>query len=282
MIAVTGAAGKTGLALLRALALQEVPVRAVVRRTEQVGVVRRAGASAVAIADLRDVSALSAALVGVDKLYHICPNMQPDETEIGLRILDIAQRLGCHLVYHSVLHPQTEEMPHHWAKLRVEEAILRTDLSFTILQPAAYMQNIAAQWQGLLAEGCFRVPYDPSTRLNMVDLVDVAATAAIVLTASGHEGAIYELAGPETLSQTEVAAQIGSFLGRTICAEAVDRKLWADSARQSGLSAYAVETLLKMFRYYEQFGFFGNANVLRLLLGREPNCFADFLLAMGY
>jgi hypothetical protein len=32
------------------------------------------------------------------------------------------------LVYHSVLHPQTEQMPHHWHKLRVEEMLLESRL----------------------------------------------------------------------------------------------------------------------------------------------------------
>jgi hypothetical protein len=31
-----------------------------------------------------------------------------------------------------------------------------------------------------------------------------------------------------------------------------------------------------MFRYYAQYGFWGNANVLRWLLKREPTTFADW------
>ncbi len=54
-----------------------------------------------------------------------------------------------HFVYHSVLHPQTEEMPHHWQKLRVEESLFRTHLPFTILQPCAYMQNLDIHWPGM-------------------------------------------------------------------------------------------------------------------------------------
>lgn len=47
----------------------------------------------------------------------------------------------------AVLRPQIEVMPHHWNKLRVEEALLASGLSFTILRPAAYMQEAFWDWK---------------------------------------------------------------------------------------------------------------------------------------
>jgi hypothetical protein len=38
-----------------------------------------------------------------------------------------------------------------------------------------------------------------------------------------------------------------------------------------------VQTLLKMFRYYAEFGLVGNPNVLRWLLGRQPTSLGDFI-----
>jgi nucleoside-diphosphate-sugar epimerase len=111
----------------------------------------------------------------------------------------------------------------------------------------------------------------------MVDLEDVAQAAAIVLTQLGHAGATYELAGPETLSQTEIATILGQQLGRPIHAQVVSLDEWERRARASGLSDYAVETLVKMFCYYERYGFWGNPRVLGWLLGRSPNTFAAFV-----
>ena len=92
-------------------------------------------------------------------------------------------------------------MPHHWAKLRVEEMLLASGLDVTILQPTAYMQNILAGWPGIVADGVFWVPYPVETRLSLVDLQDVGAAAARVSTEPGHEGATYELVGTAPLSQ---------------------------------------------------------------------------------
>jgi uncharacterized protein YbjT (DUF2867 family) len=168
-------------------------------------------------------------------------------------------------------------MPHHWLKMRVEEQLFRSGLSFTILQPAAYMQNVVAQWQHLLQHGIYAVPYAVETRVGMVDLEDVAEAAAIVLTEPGHGGATYELVGPEVLSQTEVAEILGQELGRQVRAEAIPTRTWRRQARDSGLGDYQVDTLLAMFRYYERFGFWGSPRILTWLLGRRPTTFASFV-----
>jgi uncharacterized protein YbjT (DUF2867 family) len=168
-------------------------------------------------------------------------------------------------------------MPHHWQKMRVEELLFTSGVPYTILQPAAYMQNVLANWDQIVNEGVYAVPYALETRMSLVDLQDVAAVAAQVLTEEGHIGAIYELCGPEILSQQQLAGIMGSCLGREVKGRVLAHDRWQRSARAAGLSRYAVESLLKMFRYYDQFGFWGNGHVLAWLLGRSPTSFADFL-----
>ena len=141
MILVTGAAGKTGKAVLQALAQTGQSVRAWLRRPEQAQDLPIADTI---VGDLEDSRLWREACGGIDALYLICPNMYRHELQVGKLALQAAQQAGVErFVYHSVLHPQTEKMPHHWQKLRVEEEIFRSGLPFTILQPCAYMQNRA-------------------------------------------------------------------------------------------------------------------------------------------
>ncbi|RME50518.1 MAG: NAD-dependent epimerase/dehydratase family protein [Caldilineae bacterium] len=278
MILVTGAAGKTGQAVIGALARRGAVVRAMVRRPAQAETVRRLGAQEVVVGDLRRPAEVAAAVQGVQAIYHICPNMAADEIAIAGGVIDAARRAGVRrLVYHSVLHPQVEAMPHHWHKMRVEERLFTAGLPYTILQPAAYMQNVLAGWETIVEQGVYRVPYAVETRLGMVDLLDVAEVAARVLTEPGHEGAIYELAGPEVLTQTEVATCLQNVLGRPVRAETIPRDEWALQVRAAGLGVYAIDTLLQMFHYYEQFGFWGNPRVLAWLLERPPTPFEAFV-----
>lgn len=278
MILVTGAAGKTGRAIIHALAQRGATVRAYVHREAQIDGVYAAGATEVLVGDLQDAAALRRAMHGVGALYHICPNMHPAEVAIGQQMIAAALAADIeHFVYHSVLHPQTEAMPHHWHKLRVEGLLVAARLPFTILQPAPYMQNLLANWLQICDQGRYSIPYPAETRLSLVDLADVGTVAAMILTQPGHQGATYELVGTPGLTQTTVAAALSAALGRAIQVEERDPLDWASAARANGLSEYAIDTLLKMFVYYAQYGLVGNPNLLGWLLGHPPTTLADFI-----
>jgi len=278
MILVTGAAGKTGTAVVKALAARGARVRALVRRAESATAVKALGAAEVVTGSFDDSGALARAAAGARAIYHICPNVSRDEIAFARNVVAAAQAQHVsRLVYHSVLHPQIEAMPHHWAKMRVEEMLFASGLELTILQPGAYMQNILAAWRGVLDDGVFRVPYPVETRLSLVDLSDLADAAAVVLMNDGHAGATYEIAGTGPLSQTEVAAAIGVVLGRTVRAEAETIDAWEARARAAGVGDQERATLAAMFRYYAQHGLAGNPNTLRWLLGRAPHDLPEFL-----
>jgi NAD(P)H dehydrogenase (quinone) len=278
MILLTGASGKTGKAILSALNGCGTKTRVLVRSAEQASELSNLGAAEAVIGDLRDQSSLEKALKGCDRLYYICPNVTPDEVQIGKALIEIAKNESLkQFVYHSVLHSQIEEMPHHWQKMRMEEALFESGLNFTILQPCAYMQNILANWKTITETGIYPVPYATNAKISIVDLMDVAATAALVLSESGYENSIFELAGPQPLTQIEVAATISKFLGRSVTAQIVDRGAWAENARTSGNSEYQVNTLLMMFEYYEKHGLIGNATTLSRLLNRSAVTFEEFV-----
>ncbi len=277
MILVTGAGGKTGKAVLKALVARDAPVRALVRGSAHEAALRAMGAGDVVVGAMDDPHALSRAANGVQAIYHICPNVSPHEIAFAKAVVAAAINSGVsRLVYHSVLHPQIEAMPHHWNKLRVEELLFGSALDITILQPTAYMQNSLAEWDRMVSDGIYRVPYPIETRLSLVDLDDVAEAAALVLTNSGHSGATYELVGTPPLSQVEIAEAFGRAMKRAIRAEAETIESWEQRARSAGMNDYQRETLTKMFRAYARDGLKGNPNVLGWLLGRPATSFAGF------
>ena len=278
MILVTGAAGKTGRAIIRALVARRQAVRGLVHRSEQMQAVKSLGAKEAIVGDMRKEDALRQAARGVRAIYHICPNVNPDEIAIGEAAIAAAREAGVEqFVFHSVMHPQTEAMTHHWNKLRVEEALFESGLAYTILQPASYMQNVLGGWQTIVERGAYVVPYSVQARMSMVDLEDIAQAAAVVLTEPGHLGATYELAGPEVLTQTQVAEILSKHLKRPVHAEQITIEAWTRHAQASGMGEYQIQTLVKMFRYYDHYGFWGNPRTLIHLLGRAPAAFGAFV-----
>jgi nucleoside-diphosphate-sugar epimerase len=134
-----------------------------------------------------------------------------------------------------------------------------------------------AHWDQILGEGVYPVPYAVETRLCLVDLEDVAQVAARVLTEPGHMGATYELVGTEALSQVEVAEVLGQKLGRPISAQVVPIEVWERRVRELGMGEYQIETLIKMFHYYERHSFSGSPRVLGWLLQRPPTTWDEFV-----
>lgn len=275
---VTGAAGKTGKAVIRALVEKGESVRALVHSDEQARAVMALGANETRIGDMERHKTWTEVVRGVRVVYHISPNMHPHEVVIGHFAIQEAKLAGVErFVYHSVLHPQVELMPHHWLKMRVEERLFESGLTFTILQPAPYMQNLLGSWKQIKEEGVYSLPYAVGTRVCMVDLVDVAEAAAKAMTEPGHEYAIYELIGEPASTQTMVAETISRELGKPVRVKQTPIGEWERGARAASLSEYAVSTLIKMFEYYERYGMEGNTNALSGLLGRTPTSLETFI-----
>ncbi len=276
MILISGAAGKTGQAVIKALNQRRQAVRAFVRTQQQSQLVEKLGTAEVVVGDLTQADKLPPALEGVQKVLHICPNVHPEEVEIGTQMIEAAKQSGVeHFVFHSVMHPQIESMPHHWKKMRVEENLIESGLPFTIVQPASYMQNLPLST--IRTEGVLRVPYSLQSRHSMVHLADIAEVYARVLAEEGYQNGIYELAGPEALDHCQITEMLSQAFSHPVELIQEDIDAWRQRAQNSGMTAYAIETLVKMFEHYDQHGFVGNPNTLEHLLQRPPTTLAVFL-----
>jgi uncharacterized protein YbjT (DUF2867 family) len=279
-VLVTGAAGMTGLLVVRALARRGAAVRAFVRNEAQAQAARSAGAAGALIGDLREPAQLGRACEGVRAVYHICPRLVPDEIAIGTAAIAAARAARVErFVYHGVAHPWIQALPHHWDKLQVQLALEQSDLAYAVIQPTNYMQNVTWAWQALLETGTYFLPYSPDTPLTWVDAEDVAEAAARVVLEAGFEGGSYELCGtPRPLSRRAICERLSRKLGRTIRAEVKPWDEWRRIPRYRGWSDEQLRRLRLMFDYYDRHGFrAGNPKVLEMLLGRGATSYDAFL-----
>lgn len=272
-VLVMGASGKTGRAVTGALAARGFRVRAAVRSERAAESVYAAGAGELAVLDLETGAGLERALEDVWGVYHLAPNVHPDEVGMAERVTAAAEAVGAgRLVFHSVLHPDDASMPHHLRKARAEEVVRTGGVPWTVLRPAAYHQNLVpAALAGEIA-----VPYSLDSPFTNVDLGDVARVAATVLAEDGHEGAVYDLAGPEVLTVREMAAQASRALGRPVTARQVSRDGWL-AGPGAALPESARADLLAMFASYDAAGLVGSPAWLWALLGDAPATWAGVL-----
>jgi uncharacterized protein YbjT (DUF2867 family) len=280
LILVTGASGKTGRRCIAKLLAKGAKVRALVRRQDAARELAGEGVADVVVGDMFAPDVIASALAGVSQVLHICPPMHPREDELALEMIAQSKTAGVQrFVMWSVLHPHID-VPHHRRKQKAEGALIDSGLPFTILQPGRYMQHLETIWKNVRENGVHTFPFSTGSRFSLAHLDDLASAAAEALTQPGHENAIYELAGPEALSQEDCAQIITQVLGRPVRAMAAPLDASLEKARAAGLPDWRIETLAVMNRHYDAHGLEGNGNVMRWLLGRAPKTFRDYVLEM--
>lgn len=276
-VAVTGASGKTGAAVVAGLLEAGHRPVALVRRHDAADALVARGVEARVVDVEGPVADVAAALDGVGAVYHVPPNMHPAEDVLTGAVVDAAVAAGVgRFVYHSVLHPHVPAMPHHLRKADSELLVRRSALDWTVLQPASYAQNVLPFVEAARAEGRYRVPYDVARPFTPVDLADVAAAAVAVLEDPTTTWGTFELAGPEVLSSIATAEVLGEVLGRPVRAESQSVAEWRRGVDPGG-TRRDLDDLAAMFAWYDDHGLVGSPLALRTLLGRTPTTLAVVL-----
>lgn len=216
MILVTTATGQVGGALVRELSRLGQPCRALVRgdapELDLPHVERVRG-------DFRDGASLDAAMAGVSRVYLAC-SPTPMQPELENHVITAAGRNGVgHVVKLSAYdaHDANPSDFRRWNGI-AERRLMESGLAWTVLRPTAFHQSvdaaaIAARGELLSPQGNAASPF--------IDARDIAAAAAAVLMGEGHKGRIYDLTGPEALTQSQVAALIAEVFGRPVTCRAV-------------------------------------------------------------
>jgi NAD(P)H dehydrogenase (quinone) len=212
MLAVTGATGRVGGRVARALASAGVEQRLVVRdisRAPQLENVEIVAAS------YGDGAAARRALEGVTTLFMVSAAEAADRMDQHRTFIDAAVASGVRqIVYTSFLAAAPDSTftlgRDHWA---TEQHIRSSGVNFTFLRDSLY-----ADFLPLMAgaDGVIRGPAGDG-RLAAVAIADVAAVATTILRApEEHLDAAYDLTGPEALTLAEAASIVTSITGRAV------------------------------------------------------------------
>ncbi|MFI6517979.1 NmrA/HSCARG family protein [Spirillospora sp. NPDC050679] len=254
-VLVTGATGKQGGAVLRALLARGVPVRALVRDPDSERAAALSGLGAVLVrGDLEDASTLAAALNGARAVFSVqTPDMADlmgdAEVRHGRNLVEAARAAGVEQFVHtSVSGAGTIDvenfdeqrwgahMGHYWrSKKAVENFVRAAGFPYwTILRPATFMENFVRPsfYFADLTSDRLLVGVDPAARIPFVAVDDIGtAAAAAFAQPERFHGSELELAG-DVLSFRDVAQILSKVL-------AVDIELPAspEQARADGLMA---------------------------------------------
>jgi len=224
---VVGATGMVGSEVCRRLAAAGRPVRALVRATSdpaKVEALQEYGAQIVE-GDLCDRGSLDAACQGVDAVIATASAMpfcyeagvndiQTVDTDGLTHLIDAAKSAGVsHFVYTSFT--MDNEFPLRNAKRAVEQRLMDSGLTYTILRPSYFMEVWLSPAVGFDYPNAKAQVYGTGENpLSLISFQDVAGFAVASLDNPAARNTILEIGGPEALSQLQVVKLFEELSGR--------------------------------------------------------------------
>lgn len=280
MILVTGATGQIGRELVRELGSARAKFRALVRSSGKAETVRAAGGEAV-IGDFTDPGVLRGALAGVRALFLLTPTT-PDKVAIESRIAEEAASAGvAHIVKLSVLGADAADA-FVFGRLHgeVERRIAHLPVARTFLRPSYFMQNYLLFADTIRGHGAIFAAAGQGRHPD-IDVRDIAAVAARVLTEAGHDGRTYELTGPEAQSFADAARKIGKSAGREVRFVDVPPEEARKAMVAVGVSEWMADGLNDLYAWYQRGSGTTNGSAVTLaveeVLDRPPRAFEPFV-----
>jgi uncharacterized protein YbjT (DUF2867 family) len=250
-IAVTGATGAQGGAAARALLAAGHRVRALTRDpgSPAARALLALGAD-VRHADFDVPASLDAALAGADSLFAVTTPFGTDaatEARQGAALVDAAgaARVG-HVVLTSAAHADRGTgVPHYESKHLVERHLQASGVPWTVIAPAAFMDNYASGWTlDGLRDGVFAWPMPAGRPLTLIPVADIGAFAALALQhRDAFAGRRIDIASDER-TPGQMAGILAAALGRPVVHQRVP--LEYVRARSADLAA--------MFGYFTDSG----------------------------
>lgn len=218
MIAVVGATGNTGRAVVKELrALGREPV-SVVRNADKAREVLGVEAKT-ALAELNDPAALEKALQDVTTVFVVTgPN--PQMVEQQNNVLDAAEKAGAKYFIRvsggrSLVRPDAASLVGrgHYA---LEERLAKSKIGAVILRPGLFMQNTLLLAALIKGEGKMALPFAKGQPMAFIDVRDTGAVGArIASDPASHVGRTYEFTGRLT-NFGEFAEVFSLVLGKPI------------------------------------------------------------------
>lgn len=267
-ILVLGATGHVGAPLVRDLVAAKEEVKAASRHTTLV-----AGAEVVRF-DYADQKSYQAAFDGVDRVFVLLPGGYTNAVECLHPVIQAAANRRVKVVLQTAIGVDADEkIPHR----QVELFLIRTGVPFVILRPNWFADNFHTFWLDGIKRGVIAVPAGEG-RSSFIDVRDVAASAAAVLTTDRFDGNAFNLTGPEGLSYYDAATIISKVAGRKFTYAPVDDDTFIQMATGAGLPRDYAVFLASIFLPVRQGWTAGVTGDVPVLTGKRARSFEQYAI----
>ncbi|WP_133917245.1 SDR family oxidoreductase [Streptomyces sp. NBC_00582] len=281
-IVVTGATGQLGRLTVEALLRRGIPAADIIATGRDIAGIKDLADRGITVrrADFADTDGLAEAFAGAERLLLISASVPVGERVANhRRVIDAAASAGVSLVaYTSTTHADTATTVIGATHSETEAYLRDRGIPSVLLRNGWYLENYTSQLPQILQNGAV-VGAAGEGRISAASRADYAEAAAVVLTAEGHTGAVYELGGDESFTLTELAAAISAAAGKQVTYADLPVADFARVLASAGLPAELAEVLADADRGMNRGEMYTDSGDLRRLIGRPPVTLAEALAA---
>jgi uncharacterized protein YbjT (DUF2867 family) len=216
MILLTGATGTAGSSIAKEFVEQRVPVRILVRDKTKARQFENIPTVEIVEGDMSAPNSLAHALDGVDRALMISAPVM-DMVDTQRRFIDASKAAGVrHVIKFSGLDARPDTtFPFGLMHLEIEKYLEASGLAWTQLRPTGFMQEYLREAPSIVKDGALYLALG-DTRLNPIDVRDVAKVGFLLLRDGGHEGERIPMTGPEAVTMADITERISRATGRTV------------------------------------------------------------------
>lgn len=276
MIAITGATGQLGqhvvANLLQSTAANQLV--AIVRNPAKAEALSQQGVN-VRQADYGDEAALTNALQGVDKLLIISSSEVGQRAPQHRNIIQAATAAGVKFIaYTSLLHADTSPLGLADEHIATEKMLADSGIPYALLRNGWYTENYLASAPPALEHGVF-IGAAGEGKIASATRADYAAAAARVMSEDNHAGKVYELAGDNGWTLSELAAELAKQSGKKVVYQNLSQADFAAALKSVGLPGGLADMLADSDVGASKGGLFDDSHTLSKLIGRPTTSLAD-------
>lgn len=272
-IAVAGATGRIGKALLAQLV--EAPVE-VLALTRDVKIDRLPADVSRRAVDFADPATLESAMQGSTRLF-LAQGTSANQTKNEIALIDAAIKAGVsHIVKVSAMGPPSKLHPWDW-HMKIEAHLATYDVGYTVLRASTFVDILARDavsvasgtWGGSSRDG----------RVNLIDTRDVADVAFKALLDNRHVDAqrAFHLTGPAAITMSEIAEELSRLLDRKVSYEHRTPAEQREHLLDSGWAEATADIRLGLERIFRDSVLSETTGTYKMVTGREPRSVANWL-----
>lgn len=209
------------------------------------------------------------ALKGIETLLLISGNEIGQRAQQHSNVINAAKIAGVKwIVYTSVLHADTSTLSLAQEHMATEKLLKLSGIPHTILRNGWYTENYTGSITGALAGGAF-IGSAGNGKIASASRVDFAEAAVTVLTTSHQQGKVYELAGDEAYTLSDLAAEISRQTGKNIPYSNLSETEYAKALVSFGVPEGFANAIAGWDVSASQNDLFDNSHQLSKLIGRS-------------